>query len=167
MQTLKKKRSGAQQARRKLQRASAVIETCADEHEVMAAFNEIDRVRKKRSGNMKLRKREAKKFGVPLPPSPIYPPDLERPMSMQYSPDLEPMSPPSDSDHAVDSDHDALQELNTALRPPEPSSSSSSKPMHTSGSSEPSIYRSDTSAASQPTLADTSAASQPTSRVQS
>ena len=57
MQTLKKKRSGAQQARRKLQRASACIETCEVEHEVMAAFNEIDRVRKKRSGNMKLRKR--------------------------------------------------------------------------------------------------------------
>ena len=105
----KKKRSGAQQAKRKLDRAASTIQLDENEDDVRHAYEEIASVRRKRCGD----KRREKKNAAAADMSPVTPP---MPMSPVTPP--QPMSPITDA-----SDPDIAD----MLRPAPPTSASSSR----------------------------------------
>ena len=126
----KKKRSGAQQAKRKLDRAASTIQLDENEDDVRHAYEEIASVRRKRCGD----KRREKKNAAAADMSPVTPP---MPMSPVTPP--QPMSPITDVS-------DPERDIADILRPPPPTRILSSKP---SSSSQPTGT---SSSSSQPTV---------------
>ena len=102
----KKKRSGAQQNKRKLDRAASTIQLDENEDDVRHAYEEIASVRRKRCGD----KRREKKIAAaaadmspvtpPMPMSPVTPPQPMSPITDASDPDIADMLRPPLATHS-------------------------------------------------------------------